>query len=47
MVMINLFAMASFEIGDCPGLQDNDWLMGAEEDSPKLNVTALSYAEKR
>jgi hypothetical protein len=44
--MINLLAMASFDIGDCPSLQDNDWLMGAEEDSPELNVTALIFAEK-
>jgi hypothetical protein len=39
--------MASFEIGDCPGFQDNDWLLGAEDDSPELNVAALTFAEKR
>jgi hypothetical protein len=45
--MIHLLVMASFEIGDCPGFHDNDWLLGAEQDSPDLNITALSFAEKR
>jgi hypothetical protein len=39
--------MASFEIGDCPGFKDNDWLLGAEEDSPDLNIAALAHAETR
>jgi hypothetical protein len=39
--------MASFEIGDCPGFEDDDLLLGAEEDSPDLNIAALTHAETR
>ena len=37
--------MASFEIGDGHGIADNDWLLGAEVDSPDLNIAALTFAE--
>jgi hypothetical protein len=39
--------VASFETGDDPGVGDDDWLMGAEEDSPDLNIAALTHAETR
>ena len=39
--------MHSFEIGDGPGIADNDWLLGAEADSPDLNIAALTFGETR
>jgi uncharacterized membrane protein YjdF len=47
-VLIYLLLVASVEIGDdFPGTRDDDWLLGAEEDSPDLNYTALTHAEPR
>ena len=39
--------MHSFEIGDCSGIADNDWLLEAEADSPDLNIAALTFGETR
>ncbi len=39
--------MHSFGIGDGPGIPDNDWLLGAEADSPDLNIAALTFDETR
>ncbi len=39
--------MHSFEIGNGPGIADNDWLLGAEADSPDLNIAALTFGETR
>ncbi len=39
--------MHSFERGYGPGIEDNDWLLGAEADSPDLNFAALTFGETR
>ena len=46
-VLIHYVVMARFEKGNYPGVEDDDWLMGAEDDSPDLNIAALTHAQTR
>ncbi len=46
-VLIRILVVHSFGIEDGPGIPDNDWLLGAEADSPDLNIAALTFGETR
>ena len=46
LLILHLF-IARFYVCDYPGVEDDDWLLEADEDSPVLNNAAVAHAETR
>ena len=46
LLMLHLF-IACFYVCDYPGVEDDNWLLGADEHSPVLNNATVAHAETR